>query len=54
MIQIDEEFLINMVMTNLKNWKDLFRNIRQDFDFDKNGFLSKEEMQEMFETYYPD
>lgn len=53
-MQIDQEFLINAVMTNLKHWKDLFRTIRQDYDCDKNGFISMDEMIEQFTKFYPE
>ena len=47
MLQIDEPFMVNIVMTNLKGWKDLWRTIRQVYDSDKNGFVGKEELDEM-------
>ena len=32
LIQIDQQFLVSMVMTNLKSWKDIWRNVRQVYD----------------------
>lgn len=39
-------------MSNLKSWKDLFRSIRQSYDRDKNGFLTINEMTELFNQYF--
>jgi Ca2+-binding EF-hand superfamily protein len=53
LIQIDQQFLVSMVMTNLKSWKDIWRNVRQVYDQDKNGFVSTEELEDMFKQYFP-
>ena len=37
-----------MAMTNLKNWTDVWRNVRYQYDFDKNGFVSIDELTELF------
>lgn len=51
-MQVDREFLINVIMSNLRSWKDLFRSIRQVYDRDKNGFLTMEEMRDLFMNSY--
>jgi hypothetical protein len=28
LIQVDKQFLVNVAMTNLKNWTDVWRNVR--------------------------
>lgn len=40
-------------MTNLKNWTDIWRNVRQQYDFDKNGFVSVDELTDLFFQYFP-
>ena len=53
MLQVEEQFLVNIIMTNLKAWKDLWRTIRQVYDSDKNGFVGFDELDEMFRKFYP-
>ena len=53
LIQVDREFLVTVAMTNLKNWTDIWRNVRQQYDFDKNGFVSVDELTELFYQYFP-
>ena len=53
LIQVDKQFLVNVAMTNLKNWTDVWRNVRQQYDFDKNGFVAVDELSELFYQYFP-
>jgi len=53
LVQVDQDFLVSMVITNLKHWKDVWRTVRQVYDQDKNGFVSCEELEDMFRQYYP-
>lgn len=52
LIQVDKEYIVNIIMTNLKKWKDVFRSIRQIYDSDRNGFVSLDEFIEIFMSYY--
>ena len=45
--------MINCAISNLKNWTDIWRNVRFQYDFDKNGFVSVDELTDLFFQYYP-
>ena len=39
-------------MTNLKNWKDVWRTVRRDYDQDGNGYVAIEELDLIIRSYF--
>lgn len=51
-IQVDDTFLINMALANVKGWKDLWKEIKK-IDTDKNGLIEINDFELMMRDYFP-
>ena len=52
LIPVDHQFLVAMALTNLKNWSEIWREVKQ-IDYDKNGLISLLEIEALFRDYFP-
>ena len=53
LIQVDENFLINMAIANVKGWKDLWFDVKK-IDIDKNGMMDITDLENLMKDYFPD
>lgn len=53
LIQVDENFLINMAIANVKGWKDLWYDVKK-IDIDKNGLMDINDLGHLMKDYFPD
>ena len=53
LIQVDENFLINMAIANVKGWKDIWQEIRK-IDIDKNGIMDINDFCNLMRDYFPE
>lgn len=52
LIPVDHQFLVAMALTNLKNWSEIWREVKH-IDYDKNGLISFLEIEALFRDYFP-
>jgi hypothetical protein len=53
LIQVDENFLVNMAISHIKGWKDFWTEVNK-IDVDKNGMMEINEIEILLKDYFPE